>query len=575
MTRVKLKFRKFLVAGLLVTLTGYPIHAAALKAVGVLGNSGERGQSLVRFEGESASGVGVVFDMDGTLWSGGGDGQLIRYAVDGRQLATYSTTQFGGKNHADSMTVLNRTLLIKLKDTLQTLSLDTASGGRTDVLELKINRLSDTTFEGWAYASVGPNVFRVNASGETQPVGEASGEVIDLAVGSQGDVYVNVSYKIHPLKNSDHIGEIRGSNFQWSNGYWYAHSYHGTIRRFDHEMKPDPGVVLGGNSGSFIGYVPGNYELNIGQGMTFLGGRVYAVSGNMGILHLLVWQPQELRFAIVRRIGSVTDCDALAMDSEGRVWFHGGVWKWEDGPDAPLEHGIPSAGAESGGGPFAAVMLPSNVLVAVDGNHRGSGLFSTGDLLGPARRSGSEDVPKEGVAAAAVLVKNRQAVLMVDEKGTGTLVHVSSSDGRPQGKVADVQLKASEPLEKLTSLTSDNGLRLWAAANGAVIEFVREGDDWKETRRWNQWGQGESSRFGSQIQLSWGDGRLWVADTDRHRVLVFDADSGKFLTQCGATDKTGKELGSLDTPQTLAVSGRRAVVYDSGNQRIVRLQWSE
>ncbi len=52
-----------------------------------------------------------------------------------------------------------------------------------------------------------------------------------------------------------------GDRPQWLSGNWFGHGNHGTIRRFDEQLSPAHGVVLGGASGSFIGYVEGNYHL--------------------------------------------------------------------------------------------------------------------------------------------------------------------------------------------------------------------------------------------------------------------------------------------------------------------------
>ena len=64
------------------------LQAEVIPCDGILGNSGEQGASLVRFEGAVASGMGIVCDRYGSLWDRGG-AALNRYAVDGRLLASY------------------------------------------------------------------------------------------------------------------------------------------------------------------------------------------------------------------------------------------------------------------------------------------------------------------------------------------------------------------------------------------------------------------------------------------------------------------------------------------------------
>ncbi len=68
---------------------------------------------------------------------------------------------------------------------------------------------------------------------------------------------------------------------------------------------------------------------------------------------------------------------------------------------------------------------------------------------------------------------------------------------------------------------------------------------------------------------------LWVADTTRHRVLCFSLASGAVLAQFGEMDKAGSDLAHVDSPEVLAGRGRRAVVFDRGNQRLVKLILTE
>jgi len=62
-----------------------------------------------------------------------------------------------------------------------------------------------------------------------------------------------------------------------------------------------------------------------------------------------------------------------------------------------------------------------------------------------------------------------------------------------------------------------------------------------------------------------------VSDRERHRVVAFDAASGKALATFGKADQKGTDLGTLAEPQVIAARGERAVAHDSGNQRLVKL----
>ena len=117
-----------------------------------------------------------------------------------------------------------------------------------------------------------------------------------------------------------------------------------------------------------------------------------------------------------------------------------------------------------------------------------------------------------------------------------------------------------------------DGQTLLGAADGQVLEMARDGRNWRETRRWNSWTEGPADKFGDAIYLTADAGRLWVSDCRRHRVLVFALDSGRLEAAFGAVDQPGADLSRLSSPQQIAARGDRAVVFDSGNQRLVKLQ---
>jgi hypothetical protein len=55
-------------------------------------------------------------------------------------------------------------------------------------------------------------------------------------------------------------------------------------------------------------------------------------------------------------------------------------------------------------------------------------------------------------------------------------------------------------------------------------------------------------------------------------VLCFDQASGKPLATFGRVDSPGSEISHVNSPTVLAARGDRAIVYDSGNQRLVKLR---
>ena len=542
-----------------------PLAAETLRCVGVLGNSGEQGDTLVRFAAKPASGMGVAYDPSGSLWDRAGDGRLNRYAVDGSLVASYPLPAGGGSNDKDQIALSPSGLLMKIGKQLYTLPVNASPGTAPTLLPVEASRLSPSHHDGWFAAARDGAVFLVNAAGETKPVANNIGNVSDIEIGPEGAIYISNDGKLFRVDESGahDPGQSPGDRAQWLTGAWFGSAWHGTLRRFDAQLLPDPGVVLGGASGSFIGYVPGNHELNDSRGLAQLRGNLFAASGSEGILHLLEWQPAARRFTILRRIGAVSVCNALALDGSACVWFHSGFWEWSDGPDIPLRHSVPPPQAPGFAG---AVGLPGGNIVA-PGIRWGKPVLYYGKGDGPAALSEDIPLPKDAVACALTSAKDRPALLVTDATGSGRLLLINS-EGKYEGDGGACQLPG---ISALTSLANQPDGVL-AATAGTILSFTTNDGTFHQTAAWNSWGKDPSERFGDSIHLAADAGRLWISDTSRHRVLCFDASSRRLLASFGQADQSGTDLTHLDRPTTIAARGTQAVVFDSANQRLIKLE---
>jgi len=550
--------------------------ADTLRFAGVLGNSGEQGATLVKFGEKNAAGIGVIYDQQGTLWDRGGAGVLNRYALDGRLLATYPIAPNANRTDRDKIVAVGDVIIIKLGKKLYTLPANAPGGTQPAALPFEATRISFNAHDGWVAATLDKAVFLFNAAGEKREVTTLEAVVDDIDIGPEGGVFVSGAGKITRVDSGATTAEQKGpwpspgERPQWLDGSWYGNAWHGTIRRFTPEFTLDPGVVLGGASGSFIGYVEGNTDIENAQGLAHVGGELFAVSGIEGCLHLLSWSAADKRFTIQRRIGAVPAAGVLAIDSKGRVWFDGGVWGETDGPDAQRRQCVP---APDDGLAFGATVLPNDVLVA-PAYRWGKPCVYTGPFDAPSRLFGGvDDLPKNAVASTVVTAAKRTLLLLVDATGKGKSYAIGT-DGRPSGAASDVVLNATVPLKALTSLTSVAPDKLTAAADGQLVEFAYANNAWTETARWNTWGTALANRLGARVHVTASAGRLWVSDTERHRVLGFDAATRRLLGVFGEVDAAGDTLAALKSPTTIAANGNRVVVYDSGNQRLVRLEYA-
>jgi hypothetical protein len=546
--------------------------AATIESAGVLGNSGEQGAALVRYglgtAAQPAPGVGVAVDAAGTLWTRAGSGVLNRLSPDGRLLGQVSIPGgAGGWTNNDTLVSVGDRLVLKQGDRLHVL----APGGAVTTLAAKATRLSFGSRDGWLAAADRAQLFLVQpATGATKPLATLPGEAIWLEMGPDGAVYPVVDWKLHKLVEGRPATDgwpraIPGERPQLVDGHWFGHAWHGTIRRFSAALEPAPGVVLGGASGSFIGHLDQNCEVMNGRGLARLRDGLYAVSGMGAVVHLLAWSPQRRQFDIVRRLGAAPAVGGLGLDRAGRVWWYCGSWEWDDAPDTPLRLQVnpPEVGVGQ------VVMLDDDRMVAA-GWMWGKPAFYHGPLTGEVAAERIESgctLAKAPQGAAAYRQGNQRVLLVIDAQGNGRAYRF---DGRYGGDLGPVELKLASPAKAWTSLAT-RGDTLLAAVDGQVAELAREGTGWRETRRWAAWGDAPDQRFGARVTLAADAGRLWVADTERHRVLCFTLADGRLLASFGATDQPGDSLDRLAVPTTLAAREGRAVVYDAGNQRLVKL----
>jgi hypothetical protein len=561
-----------------LVLRAADVRPAALRCDGVLGNSGEQGATLVRFspkaDAKQAAGVGVVCDRFGTLWSRGGNGLLNRYAIDGRLLSQFTIAK--STHSADHLVLLGDLLVLQLEGRLWTLPITATAGQTPKSLNVKVTQISFNGQGDSILAADLNKVFWVDVhSGAKRPLITMAGLVRSLDVGPAGAVYVVAEGRVHKLVRGKEVTSAgwprpaQGDQLQHLADHWFTTAYHSTLRRFNEALEADPGVVLGGGSGAFIGHLDENPEIEPPRGLASVRDRLCAVCGSDDILHLLAWQPQKQQFDIVRRIGALPSCGGLGLDRQGNIWCRGGVWRWDDRPDAPLTHGIPPVD-----GLGAVVMLDNDAMVAPFRTPGRLGFF-----YGPLDREATRQfidkaapLAHDPCGAAVDRSDKRLRLLVVDAGGRARAFSIGI-DGKYAADAGPVALRVAEPVARWSALAVQDAETLLAAADGHVIRFSREGDDWTEAGRWQSWGSDTADGFGKEIDLAADADRLWVSDSLRHRVLVFDrASQGSApIAAFGVTDRAGNDLKSLCRPTTLAVRAGRAVVYDSGNQRLVKL----
>jgi hypothetical protein len=552
---------------------------AQLRCDGVLGNSGEQGATLVRFAARRArdqrDGLGLACDRFGTLWDRAGIGQLNRYALDGRLLATVALPPTP-PTHLDTACLVDDTLLMFLKEELWTLDV-AAETPAPKKRGLALRTMARTAVGGRILVVLRdepPRLAFYSPSNDTTeplpwpPVGEG---LPGLAVTPDGNPLA-----LDP-KTKD-VRELVGQEWrkrgrfaegvpQTVDGFYWVGQWHGTVKRFNTDFAPDPGVVLGGASGSFIGHLEGNYEVSSPTAVAAAGPSVYALGGMGCVAHLAAWDKATRQLTLVRRIGALHGIGGhLALDATGRVRTPAGIWNWNDGPTTPvrLSTGLNGNGqvAVFDNGVFFSSSFVYGTMPAV-----AWGAFDAEASSASERNKPNAQLP--GNVRGCVALRGDKARRTLRLTADGQMVETRHDpSGKPAEALTTGKLLATPPIVEPTSLACLSDGRVLAAADGCILALDRteKPGDWREQRRWNAVGD---LRFGSAVTIA-SDGRgVWISDTANHRVLCVDEALTSVIATFGGA--RGDDLAHCDSPTAISANGRRAVVYDEGNQRLLKL----
>ena len=531
-------------------------HAAELQFSGVLGNSGGSGDTRAAFSEKPACGMGPVLDAEQTIWERGGSTRLNRYALDGRLLAHY---ELPDTNNAfrDQLTLADQTLLIHLGSDLYRLAVDAAPGTKPERLEGRVERLASSSWQGRGliYEKSGAISWLDPATGKRDLIATSDTPLRNLFVDAEGTVFGFTGRDVLAWKDGiaapGYPRPFSGARPQKIGAHWYAHGYHGTIHRFNEQFEPAPGVVLGGASGSFIGYLPESSDLSHGSGLVRVRDDLFAVSGRDGIVQILQRQETETRFKVVRRIGPLPRLNALALDAEGNIWTPRGSWRWADSSATPLTLGDvePSHTTQPvvlGGGTISFLKNHYNHIQKA----RGSFIDGSGWTHLEARGIPEVTLSKTAYGSTAFTNASGALRLLVTEPNGQAMDFRLSEDGDIGDRPKSVQLPG---LAHCSSLAGFAG-QILAADQGTLVVLRETDQGWKVAQR--------LEGFGKEIFVH-SDGKVFsVSDAERGQVSLYDS-----LEACAPIAR----FDGLDSPRMVAVSGDRLVVYEAGKQRLVKL----
>ena len=612
-------------------------HAAALQVIGVLGNSGEAGPTLVRAGSLpfDRCATGVAADADFTLWHSGGD-RINRLSLDGRLIDSFPIEPTGSIADSKNFALLHGTLYFlgwlpdgnraifalptrhephqrlsarplptdlpkerrpwippilaghPLGDelVLVTEPQDLAEG-LLGVYLISPNpdgsiRLAFTVeglYPAGADADSSRRVIYVGASlrlpGQDQPT--------DYALGAfRPDGTLLDGFPVACTKTPAIPTQFRGVVSLAGGALWET-AWYGFLSRLDLAGAGAPGRIVEWHHE--LGYPTQVIDVAESAGTNLPPAperpQLLAITTAMpDALYLAHWHPSTQRLDFIRRVGALPTIASLGLSHTG--WATVGTarcqlwWRWEDAADAPprkAELHIAVTPVYFRDDRFLSLAAQYR-LDDLEQRNPVPTIFShrVGDR-NEAQRVG-EPVPMKGVIGLGVYEPPGQSsgkIFVADAEGKIWRAPIWLPDLRPDFAAAEVVQILPDGLRKPTDITALTDGRLLIADQDRVVLLEPEGDAYRAAASFSAWGQEPQEHFGPRLRMAVDGPWMLVADTDRHRVVWLDWTEWRFLAQFGHTDEAGDDQAHLNAPTLVALAGTRALVADSGNQRVLKL----
>ena len=607
-------------------------HAAAIRPLGVLGNSGLAGEGLVRVGAMPLDGCasGVALDSDGALWMSGGDA-INRIGPDGHLIERFPIEPAGSIVDSRTFAVLDRTLYFvarTAKKQVKLFALPMAGGSHAEAVGIELpvlrhhhsgHRLAPQPLDGRLLMAADPKdapdhtvvVYRIDPQAPSMekaftltgdyPQGIAVdakrrriylGASFGLFVGgiTHSNVYAITAVDEKGSRVSDAFPaacpktpatptQFRGGISLAGGGLWDT-AWYGFLARLDDEGRGAPGrIVAWHNELDHPTQVLGVRDAESGPAPA--GDPLLIATPMPDACYFCVWSDAERKLRFVRRIGSLPVISSLGLSPDG--WVTAGTartqlwWRWADGADAPPTRcDIHLA--------ITPLFFRGEDALAVAAQYhlRNLGRRPTMPTIfnrrpgnrNEALRVGKGMPVKRAVGLAVQATPGKPvASLFVTGEGDKRIWRTDLWVGnlRPdESKWAPVAV--DPPLVAPTDIVALLDGRLLVADEKRLVLLKPQDKGYKMAWELRGWGDGPDQAFGSRLRIAADAAWVLVSDADRHRLVWLDWTRRRFIAQLGETDRAGNSPQQLASPTFVSVRGTRAVVADAGNQRILKLE---
>ncbi|HLX22620.1 MAG TPA: hypothetical protein VKR38_04665 [Usitatibacter sp.] len=586
--------------------------AATIVPVGVIGNAGEAGGTLFVTDGSPESYSGCAIDDSSTLWLSGGS-SILRVGLDGRVLSRIPVQPRGSYVDGTTFALAGDILYFVGRDPRGEYSLYSANvpGGTAatrvtafphlglnsrDAMRIAAQPRGRSVLVAYqAPAAQGITIAEFDpAAGALRPLGEVAGmrpESIILDTGNEailvggrvlsdnGKFLAGVAFlragSLAATKTAPALQLVAtptsflGRVSLAGEHLWDTSDHFGFIARLGADYSRVPGVVMRWSHG-----------IDQPTQVISIAPKVVAIATSQpGNNYLARMEGDEL--ALTGRIGSLPSITNVMLSPGGLIAVANGGreswWRWEDGSSAAPRFTDMSVARGTG-------FFSGDKLVAfgdVQAKNAASSLvplvFSSASSARnyAERPTGGEAIPgiRQPCCVTQVGASEFRISTLLLDAATGELQRMEFA--RPSmapvaGTLAPVSVegvKFSAP----TGLVTLGDRRLLVADAGRIVTLVPQGDGYKLQSTWNNAG-GPGGALGSRVFVSAENDAILVSDSDKHRILWIDPATHAIRAQFGETGVAGNDLVHLDRPTSISVAGNRAVVADTGNQRVMKLE---
>ena len=605
-------------------------HAGTIRAVGVLGNSGVTGETLVRttpFRRPS----GVAVDRDYTLWVSMGDA-ISRIGLDGRLIERFPLDPAHSGADSRTFAVLDDTLYflgLERGPALFALPMTGSPDRKAEPVPLALPplRTESATFR----LAPQPLGGRLVMAGEpAEPADRCIGvylvdprpdapEPIKLAFTIPGEqpqgiavdeprgvIYIGgyfggfVGGETHstqygimavrpdgtPISDAFPVPctktpaiptQFRGT-ISLAGGALWDTAWYGFLARLDLQGHGDPGRVVEWHhelgQPTQVLEIPGDPT---STGMDLL----CITTATPDAFYLAHWNRTARRLTFVRRIGCLSDVHSLGLSPDG--WATVGTptsqlwWRWDDPTDAPprkaeLHIGV-TPGYWSGERFFALAAqyraddLAKRAPVAT--------IFTptVGDR-NEALRVSDPVPPRQPVGLSVQVTPGKpNAILFVTDSKTKQLWRTDFwlPDLRPDAaKWQPVSIEGTT-LQSPTDVAALTDGRLLLGDEGRILLLEPQGDGYRVAHEFSRWGEGADQRLVGDLRFAVDGPWMLVTEHAYHRLVWLDWTQWQVLGEFGDIDRPGNDAFHLGYPTLVALSGTRALVADHAYQRVLKL----